>query len=124
MRVVIPTLNNNDLDAVISEHFGRAPYFALLEVGKNGVIFNIEFIKNTSEHFGGTGLPSDRIISLNPDALITCGMGSRAIDRFRNAKVAVLSAADNRKIGDLVHAFSEGSLEELTEGCKEARHQY
>jgi len=104
-RVVIPTSDKNGLDAVPSEHFGRAPYFAVLEIGEKG-----------------SGLPPDRIISLKPDALITYGMGPRALARFQEARVAVLKA-DDGKLVELVHGFSNNDLEELTEGCQEAKHR-
>ena len=121
-RVVIPTSDKNGLDAVPSEHFGRAPYFAVLEIGEKGSVSNIEFIQNTSEHFGGKGLPPDRIISLKPDALITYSIGPRALARFQEARVAVLKA-DDGKLVELVHGFSNNDLEELTEGCQEAKHR-
>ena len=91
-RVVAPTVDDKGLDAVLSEHFGRAPYFALVDIEETGKGSNIEFIPNTSEHFGGSGLPPDRIIGLKTSALITYGMGPRAIERFQEAEVAVLKA--------------------------------
>jgi predicted Fe-Mo cluster-binding NifX family protein len=120
-RVVAPTVDDKGLDAVLSEHFGRAPYFALVDVEETGKGSNIEFIPNTSEHFGGSGLPPDRIIGLKPSALITYGMGPRAIERFQEAGVAVLKA-DSSKLGEVIEAYRNDQLEELTEGCGHARH--
>ena len=79
-------------------------------------------VPNDSEHFGGTGLPPDRILQLRPDAVITFGMGWRAINRFQSAGVAVLQAAGSRTEENL-HRFLQGELTELTEGCLEARHR-
>ena len=118
---MVPTVDDKGLDAVISEHFGRAPYFALVDVDETGKVSNIGFIPNTSEHFGGSGLPPDRIIAMNPSALITYGMGPRAIERFQEAGVAVLRAGTG-KLGDAIEAYRSDQLEELTEGCGHARH--
>lgn len=118
---MVPTLDDKGLDALLSEHFGRAPYFAIVDVEETGKVSNIDFIPNTSEHFGGSGLPPDRIISLNPCFLITYGMGPRAIERFQDAGVAVLRA-DTNKLGEIINAYINGRLEELTEGCGHARH--
>ena len=91
-KIVIPVADDKGLDAVVSEHFGRAPYFASVDIDETGMIFNMEFILNRSEHFGGSGLPPDRIIAMSPSTLITCGMGPRAIERFQEAGVVVLKA--------------------------------
>lgn len=120
-KVVVPTVDDEGLGAVLSEHFGRAPYFAVVDIEETGKVSKVDFIPNTSEHFGGSGLPPDRIIALNPNALITYGMGPRAIERFQEAGVAVLRAGTS-KLGEVLEAYSNDQLEELTEGCGHARH--
>ena len=120
-RVVIPTMDENGLDSMLSEHFGRAPFFTVLNFeGKE--LLNTEVVPNTGEHFGGVGQPADNIIRLKPDALIAFGMGPRAINIFQQAGVAVLRA-NAARVREVVEAFKEGNLMELTEGCHEARHK-
>ncbi|MDQ1281302.1 MAG: Dinitrogenase iron-molybdenum cofactor biosynthesis protein, partial [Thermoproteota archaeon] len=34
VRIVIPTIDENGLDAQLSEHFGRAPYFTIVDLGE------------------------------------------------------------------------------------------
>jgi len=117
MRVVIPIIDGEG--SMISEHFGRAPYFAIFTI-EEGRILKRELIPNISEHFGGYGRPPDRILSLRPDAVIAVGMGPRALSRFQEAGVAVLKA-EGFNVEENLHCFMEGSLRELTEGCLEAR---
>ena len=77
---------------------------------------------NEGEHFGGFGRPADRILQLRPNAVITYGMGSRALSIFQEAGIAVLRAnADTVK--DVVEAYRHDKLEELTEGCHHAHHR-
>ena len=121
VRIVIPVQALGGLDRQLSGHFGRAPYFAVLDLDDDGTIVEQSTIANTSEHFGGVGHPPDRILQLNPDALITYGMGPRALTIFQNAKVAVLSTRANR-VREAVQAYLNNELTELTEGCQEARH--
>lgn len=121
-RIVIPAEDGNGLDARLSEHFGRAPYFIIVELDEDGNIVNVQSVSNESEHFGGVGRPPDRILQFRPSAVITYGMGPRALRIFQDAGVAVLRAnADTVK--EVVEAYREGRLEELTEGCYRARHQ-
>jgi len=91
-RIVIPAEDSNGLDARLSEHFGRAPYFIIVELDEGGNIVNIQSVSNESEHFGGVGRPPDRILQLRPSAVITYGMGHRALRIFQDAGVAVLRA--------------------------------
>ncbi|MGC9095425.1 MAG: NifB/NifX family molybdenum-iron cluster-binding protein, partial [Candidatus Bathyarchaeia archaeon] len=73
-------------------------------------------------HFGGSGRPPDRLLQFKPNAVITYGMGPRALSIFQEARVAVLRAnADTVK--EVVEAYKQDKLEELTEGCRHARHR-
>ena len=117
MRVVIPIADEEGRR--LSEHFGRAPYFAVIEIDE-GKVVDREVIPNTSEHFGGYGRPPDRLLSLQPDAVITVGMGPRALSRFQEADVAVLQA-EGLDVEENLRRFLESSLRELTEGCLEAK---
>jgi predicted Fe-Mo cluster-binding NifX family protein len=120
-RIVIPAEDGNGLNARLSEHFGRAPYFIIVEL-EDGNISNVQVVPNESEHFGGFGRPPDRILQLRPNAVITYGMGPRALSIFQEARIAVLKAnADTVK--DVVEAYRQDKLEELTEGCRHARHR-
>ena len=121
MRLVIPVLNDNNLNAHLSEHFGRAPYFLVLDLDETGCISDQRTITNVSEHFGGVGRPPDRILQLRPNVLITYGMGPRALNIFQNARVAVLKANANT-VRNVITAYNNDELEELTEGCHQARH--
>ncbi|MCD6470475.1 NifB/NifX family molybdenum-iron cluster-binding protein [Candidatus Bathyarchaeota archaeon] len=94
-RIVIPTADDGGLDAKLSEHFGRAPYFTVIELDEGGNIANIHSVPNTSEHFGGHGQPPDRILKLHPNAVIVYEMGIRALSIFQQARVAVLRANAN-----------------------------
>jgi len=121
-RVVIPTEDGNGLNARLSEHFGRAPYFIIVEL-EEGNVSNVQVVPNEGEHFGGFGRPADRILQLRPNAVITYGMGPRALNIFQEAGIAVLRAnADTVK--DVVEAYRQDKLEELTEGCHHAHHLF
>jgi predicted Fe-Mo cluster-binding NifX family protein len=120
-RIVIPAEDGNGLNARLSEHFGRAPYFVIVELEDDN-ISNVQVVPNESEHFGGFGRPADRILQFRPNAIITYGMGPRALSIFQEARIAVLKAnADTVK--DVVEAYRQDKLEELTEGCRHARHR-
>ena len=121
VRIVIPVLDESGLNARLSEHFGRAPYFAVVELDENGRISNQRTVPNVGEHFGGSGQRADFILRLKPNAIITYGMGPRGLNIYQSVRVAVLRANANT-VGEVIAAYNKDELEELTEGCHQARH--
>lgn len=113
VKIVFPALNEKGES--IGAHFGRVPYYAWFEI-KEGNIIDRGVVPNDSEHFGGVGLPPERIQKMNPDAVVVLGMGSRAISMFQNMNIAVLQAIGSTTTENIDY-FVKGELKELTEGC-------
>ena len=121
VRIVIPVSEEKDVDSRLSQHFGRAPFYAIIDLDESGKVIGSGTIANTSEHFGGVGLPPDRILQLKPKALVTYGLGSKALTIFQNAGVAVLRTEVDT-VREVVKAYNNDELQELTEGCHQAHH--
>ena len=120
-KVIVPVADKNGLDARIAEHFGRAPFYATV-VLDDGKVERVETVENKGEHFGGQGHPHDHLLSLKPNATIAYGMGPRGLISFQEAGVCVLkSNADTVK--EVISAYKNNELQELTEGCRHAHHQ-
>lgn len=120
-RIVIPVSEEQGIDSRLSQHFGRAPFYAIIDLDENGKIIGSGTIANTSEHFGGVGLPPDRILQLRPKALVTYGLGSKALRIFQEANVAVLRTEVDT-VREVVNAYNNDELQELTQGCHHAQH--
>jgi len=118
-RIVIPVSDEKGLDSVLSQHFGRAPFYAIIDLDEKGKIIGQGTIANTSEHFGGVGLPPDRIMQLKPKALVTYGLGSKALQMFQAGGVAVLRT-EAESVKQVVDAYNNNELQELTTGCSHA----
>ncbi len=121
MRIVIPVVDESGLDARISEHFGRTPFFAVIDLDKDKQIVGQETVPNAGEHFGGGGRRAGFILKLKPNVIIAHGMGPRGLSIYQSERVAVLRA-NSATVRNVLAAYSRAELEELTEGCHEARH--
>jgi predicted Fe-Mo cluster-binding NifX family protein len=119
VRIVVPVSDDKGIDAQLSQHFGRAPFYAIIDLDEEGHVIGQGTIANTSEHFGGAGLPPDRILQLKPKALITYGLGPKALRVFQDAEVAVLRTEANT-VREVVKAYNNNELQELTHGCHQA----
>lgn len=117
-RLVIPTEDKEG--NYLAAHFGRAPYFAAIDVTDDG--FEKTVHPNKGEHAGGRGHAHDNVMSLNPDVIIVSGMGPRGIRSFQDRNVAVL-CANTTEISSIIEAYKENELDELTQGCADAHHR-
>ena len=118
-RLVIPTDDQNGTE--IADHFGRAAYFAVIDLDESGKTTGMNVHPNTGEHSGGRGHAHDNVLVHHPNAVIVRGMGPRGIMSFQSQHIAVLQASSS-SVNELVTAFTRHELQELTEGCAEAHH--
>ncbi len=117
VKIVIPV--TNEKGDSISAHFGRAPFFAWYQVSE-GKVVDKGVVPNDSSHFGGQGLPPERMMALGADIVISAGMGQSAINMFQKSTVAVLRSI-NSGVEESVQDYVDGKLTELTEGCLHAQ---
>ena len=122
-KIVIPVEDAQGLDAKVAQHFGRAPYFASVEVNGRGQIINIKTDRNTGEHVGGTGHPHENILALKPSVIIACAMGPGGLQSFQEAGITILKAEGNT-VNEVMTNFKEGKLEPLTGGCPHAHEHH
>ncbi len=119
-RILIPTHNMEGTE--IADHFGRAPYFAVIDLDNNGTAIKAQVHPNRGEHSGGKGHAHNNVLRFQPRAVIVQGMGPRGIMSFQSQNIAVLRA-NSRSVQELVQAYIRNELEELTEGCADAHHK-
>ena len=121
-RIAIPVENQDGLEAPIAEHFGRAPFFAIVDLDEKGKVASVKTEPNTGEHHGGTGHPHENLLALKPNVIVACGMGPGGLASFQNAGVNVLKATATT-VKENITKFKAGKLEKLTGGCEHAHHQ-
>ena len=120
-RIIIPTQDQKGLNARLAEHFGRAPYYVIVDIDEKGETANVRSVPNVGEHAGGMGFSHDILLQHKPTAIIVYGMGPRGIMSFQSAGAEVLKAnADT--VSEVIAAYKEGKLQQVTEGCEHAHH--
>jgi len=129
LRIVSPVAKAGD-KFLLYPHFGRAPYFAVVEA-RGGKIESIEAKENpyrSHEHGRGVGI-IDFILSLKPDAVLALGMGNRAFELLREAGVKVFfypsKGNEMPKLPEAVEALLRGELREAAEAYEpEGEHEH
>ncbi len=122
-RVVIPVENKIGLDAPLAQHFGQAPYFAVIDLDEKSEVAKVAFESNRGEHVGGTGHPHEHLLNLRPDVFIVNGMGPGCLMELVSNGIMVLKAAGTT-VKDIVTSFKEGKLSILEGGCQHAHHHH
>ena len=121
-RIMMPVEDATGLEAKVAHHFGRAPYFALVEFDENNKTLKVNTEPNRSEHMGGApGHSHESFLALEPDVVVAYSMGPGALNTFQDAGVTVLEATSNTVKGN-IESFKEGKLQELSGGCEHPHH--
>ncbi|AKH96997.1 NifB/NifX family molybdenum-iron cluster-binding protein [Halanaeroarchaeum sulfurireducens] len=108
MRVCVPTTDDAGLDAELSEHFGRAPFYTIADTETDAV----ETVENESDHRGGTKLPPTFVADLDVDAVIVTDIGRRSATRFAQRDIEMYQASSGT-VADLRDRFADGALHQL-----------
>ena len=92
MRIAVSADNNNGIESYVSPHFGRCPYFVLVDLDGPDVIA-VNVIDNP--HYGNhqPGQVPAFINSHNVEVMLTGGMGRRAIMFFEQFGIQAATGA-------------------------------
>ena len=108
MRVAISADDNNGLDSVVAGHFGRCPFFALVDLNE-GEIQQVQVIDNPFYANHSPGQVPNFIQSQNANVMLTGGMGRRAVMFFEQAGIEIATGACGT-VSDAVQGYLSGDV--------------
>ena len=118
MKLCIPTETNEGKNAMAYGHFGSAPYFTIVDIEKDSV----EIISNANQHHShGMCQPMNALIGKEINAVVTGGMGSRAVQKLNEGGIKAYRAVPGT-VAEIVSQFTKGGLEEITVQSACAQH--
>ena len=110
MKVCIPTEGNKGFDDMVGEHFGRVPYYTVVDTETD----EVEALENTSEHMGGSGYPPEIMARAGVNVMLCGGLGRRAIMMFEEMGIMVFVGAHGN-IKDAIRMWNNGELQSATD---------
>jgi predicted Fe-Mo cluster-binding NifX family protein len=115
MKICIPTMDKSGLNAMISDHFGKAPVFTFIDTETNV----IEAFSNESDHNGGTGSPPDHIAKHGAEIVLASGAGGKAISMLNDHGIKVY-IGNHGTVKEILEKWKTGTLTEAgsESGCK------
>ncbi len=82
MRIAISVDNDQGLESVVAHHFGRCPYYALVDV-EGDEIQDVQVLANPYYENHRPGAVPDFIRQQDADVMLAGGMGRRAVTIFQ-----------------------------------------
>lgn len=110
IKIILTTIDNNDLNAKVDKQFGRAPFFALLETDN----LEISFLDNSAANASsGAGvMAAQQVVDEDPAAVIAGNFGPKAFSVLKAAGIKMYSYSGDT-VRDAVKLYQDDSLKEL-----------
>jgi len=111
MKIAVTAENNNGFESNVNPHFGRSPYFAIVDTEAD----EVELIKNEAARAsGGAGVSAAQLISdRGVEVLISGSVGPKAYTALTRGNIEMYTTKDGT-VQQAIEAFQEGSLSQLT----------
>lgn len=116
MKIAIPTDGRKGLGDAVAEHFGRCKTYTFLD----GEGYVLEIIENTSEHMGGSGLPTELMKKHGANILLCKGLGPKALGMCERFGIEVY-VCDAGTAGEIFRMWKAGRMGKAGPGdvCEE-----
>jgi predicted Fe-Mo cluster-binding NifX family protein len=121
MRIAISADDNQGLDSPVGQHFGRCPYFILIDVEGQ----EVKAVTAVDNPYYGNHAPGQVpafISSQRADVMLAGGMGGRAVEFFRQYGIQPVSGASGTA-RDALQRYLGGELSGV-EACAESQHHH
>jgi predicted Fe-Mo cluster-binding NifX family protein len=117
-RIALACEDNQGLSGQISQHFGRCPYYLIVDVDGHE-IRKTDSVNNPHYNSHVPGMVPQFISEQGANVMIAGGMGPRAIDIFTDLGIEVVTGATGNA-GDVLQAYLRGEIR----GVEPCEHDY
>jgi len=109
MRIAFASEDNQGLKGSLSAHFGRCPYYTLVDVDGDKVL-DINVVTNPYFNSHVPGAVPEFIKSQGAQVIITGGMGPRAIGLFEQIGIEAVTTGAQGTLEDILLAYLRGEI--------------
>ena len=120
MRFAISAETNEGLDSRVAQHFGRCPYFAIVDV-EGQKIQSVNMVQNPFFSGHQPGQVPNFIHEHKANFMLSGGMGGRAIQFFKQYGIGVSTGAAGTVSETLANYFA-GNLREASPCAESIKH--
>ncbi len=109
MRIAFAINEDKGLDSLISERFGRAPYFLIVEVSNDFKIVNYEVVENPgAKVMGGAASKASQLLaSKSVSAVVAGNFGPHAMSVLPALNIKAIALPPSIKVKDAISRLRE-----------------
>ena len=111
MRIAISAATAEGLESPISPHFGRCPYYIIVDLDDSRKIKQVGVLENLQATGHAPGELPSYIKQEGVDVMISGGMGVRAIQFFHQYGIQVVVGAPVMPVEEVIKHYLAGTLE-------------
>ena len=119
MRIAVSSEGSGGLDALVSHHFGRCPFYTLVDV-EDGRIGAVESVPNPHYPEHVPGVVPQFIHAQRASVMLTGGMGQRALAFFAELGIRPVTGATG-SVREALAAYLGGEIDGAAP-CRESAH--
>jgi len=109
-KIAVASKDNMGLNSEVISHFGRCPYYTLVEV-EDDEIKKVTNVENPYYlNHGQPGQVPNFIKQQEAQVVIAGGMGMRAIEFFNQLGIEAVTGASGR-VADVINSYLKGNLQ-------------
>lgn len=120
MKIAVTVENNNGLESMVAEHFGRAPCFMLVDV-ENGEVTATQVVANPFAEAHQPGQVPGFIHEHKANVILSGGMGGRAIEFFGQLGIKAATGASGT-VRQALENYLGGKLKEAAPCLESVAH--
>ncbi len=109
-KIAVAVDDDGGLNANVSAHFGRCPYYTIVEVENDSINLSYKVENPYFQAHGSPGQVPEFIRDQNADVIIAGGMGQRAVGFFDQFGIEAVTGASG-KVETVVKAYLKGTLQ-------------
>jgi len=116
MKIAFASEDNQGLKGSLSAHFGRCPYYTMVDVEEDKVM-DTTVIDNPYFTNHVPGAVPQFIKEQGAQVMIAGGMGPRALELFNQFDIEAITTAIQGSLADILNAYLRGEISGAT-GCE------
>jgi len=115
IRVAVPIEEDRGLESKVFGHFGKAPAFAIVEAGEDGVSFAGVLENPGYSAQKGKGMKGARVlVEKKVDAVVAKALGEGPFHTLRDALIDIYAVEEGSTVRDVARDLLEGKLRRVT----------
>ena len=116
MKIAFASEDNQGLKGSLSAHFGRCPYYTIVDV-EDKTVSNEQVIDNPYFTSHVPGVVPQSIKEQGAQVMIAGGMGPRAIELFNQLGIEAITTGSQGTLEDILNAYLRGEISGAA-GCE------